>query len=103
LAIRQLTPDEQQRVETWAMGKAQSERPSDHVKVVVYGFTDKQGRAQYSIIRTERGTVSLADISQERSDTEQARHEPLQVGRVQELDEKGEEPRLMRGEPNLAF
>ena len=80
MTIRQLTPDEQQRVETWAMGKAQSERPSDHVKVVVFGFTDKAGRAHYTIIRTERGTVSLADISQERSDTEQAPDEPLQVG-----------------------
>jgi hypothetical protein len=78
MTIRQLTPDEQQRVETWAMGKAQSERPSDHVKVVVYGFTDKVGRAHYTIIRTERGTVSLADISQEKeATTEQAPHEPL--------------------------
>ena len=87
MAVRQLTPDEQQRVETWAMGKAQSERTSDHVTVVVYRFTDQEGRAHYSIIRTEWGTVSLADISQERSDTEHATHEPL----VQEL---GEEPGL---------
>jgi hypothetical protein len=93
MAIRQLTPDEQQRVETWALGKAQSERTSDHVSVVVYRFTNREGSAQYSIIRTERGTVSLADISQERSYTEQAPDEPLQVGCVQELGE-GEEPGL---------
>ena len=43
--IRLLTPDEQQRVETWALGKAQSERTSDHVSVVVYGFTNMEGSA----------------------------------------------------------
>jgi hypothetical protein len=32
---RQLTPEEQERVERWALTKANSERPSDHVKVVV--------------------------------------------------------------------
>jgi hypothetical protein len=67
--IRQLTPDEKQRVERWALAKAQSERPSDHVTVVVYGFTDNEGRAPYSVIRTEREAISPDDIPQERSET----------------------------------
>jgi hypothetical protein len=67
--IRQLTPDEKQRIERWALAKAQSERPSDHVTVVVYGFTDNEGRAPYSIIRTEREAISPDDIPQERSET----------------------------------
>ncbi|MDF2973039.1 MAG: hypothetical protein K0R61_3489 [Microvirga sp.] len=60
--IRQLTPEEQERVERWALAKAHSERSSDHVKVVVYGFTDNQGRAQYTVIRTERAAIGLQDI-----------------------------------------
>jgi hypothetical protein len=60
--MRRLTPEEKQHVERWALAKAQSERPSDHMTVVVYGFTDDEGRAQYSIIRTERGTIKLEDI-----------------------------------------
>jgi hypothetical protein len=60
--IRQLTPKEQERVEQWALAKALSERSSDHVKVVVYGVTDTQGRAEYNVIRTERGAVDLKDI-----------------------------------------
>ena len=67
--IRQLTPDEKQRIEKWALAKAQSERPSDHMTVVVYGFTDNEGRAPYSIIRTEREAVSPDDIPEERSET----------------------------------
>jgi hypothetical protein len=61
--IRQLTPEERERVERWALAKAHSERSSDHVKVVVYGFTDADGRAHYTVIRTERGTISPEDIS----------------------------------------
>jgi hypothetical protein len=59
---RQLTPEEQERVERWALAEAHSERSSDHVKVVVYGFTDTQGRAQYTVIRTERRAIDLKDI-----------------------------------------
>jgi hypothetical protein len=60
--IRQLTPEEKQRVETWALAKAQAERPSDYVTVVVYILTDDEGRAEYSIIRTERGAISLEAV-----------------------------------------
>jgi hypothetical protein len=59
---RQLTREEQERVERWALAEAHSERPSDHLKVVVYGFTDSQGRAEYTVIRTERRAVDLKDI-----------------------------------------
>jgi hypothetical protein len=67
--IRRLTPDEKQRIEKWALAKAQSERASDHVTVVVYGFTDDEGCAPYSIIRTEREAISPDEIPEERSET----------------------------------
>jgi hypothetical protein len=60
--MRRLTQQEKQRVEKWALAKAQSERPSDYVTVLSYEFTDNEGRARYTVIRTERGTVNVEDI-----------------------------------------
>jgi hypothetical protein len=60
--MRRLTPEEKQRVEKWALAKAQSERTSDYVTVLAYEFTDHEGRARYTVIRTERGTVNVEDI-----------------------------------------
>ena len=59
---RQLTPEEQERVERWALAEAHLERSGDQVKVVVYGVTDTQGRAEYTVIRTERRAIDLKDI-----------------------------------------
>jgi hypothetical protein len=53
--VRQLTREDQQRIERWALAKARLERSSDHVKVVVYGL-------QYTVIRIERGAIKLEDI-----------------------------------------
>jgi len=60
--VRLLTPEEKQQVERWALAKARSERSSNYVTVVVYQFTDNEGRARYTVIRTERGTINLEDI-----------------------------------------
>jgi hypothetical protein len=39
------------------------------VTVVVYGFTDNEGRAPYTVIRTEREAISPDEIPEERSET----------------------------------